>query len=111
MSDCIFCKIVDGDIPSKKVYEDDSVLAFYDAHPKADTHILVIPKQHIVNLYDVQAHQWPLVQQVLQSVQRIAEQENLVGYRLISNNGAQGGQEVFHMHWHILAGDKLPGFQ
>ncbi len=110
MSDCIFCKIVAGEIPSETVYEDGDVLAFLTIKPKADTHILVIPKQHIVNLSDVQEHQWPLVQKVLQSVQRIVQQEKLDGYRLITNNGEKGGQEVFHMHWHILAGKKLPGF-
>ncbi len=110
MSDCIFCKIVAGDIPNNTVYEDENVLAFHDISPKCDTHILVIPKQHIVNLFDVQEHQWPLVQKVLQSVKHIAEQENLVGYRLITNNGELGGQEVFHMHWHILSGKNLPGF-
>ncbi len=110
MTDCIFCKIVAGDIPNNTVYEDDSVLAFHDISPKCDTHILVIPKQHIVNLFDVQEHQWPVVQKVLQSVKHIAEQENLTGYRLITNNGEEGGQEVFHMHWHILSGKNLPGF-
>jgi len=110
VSDCIFCKIVEGDIPNTTVFEDDQVLAFRDISPKAETHILVIPKQHIVNLASVQAHEWPLVQRVLQSIKRIAEQENLEGYRVVTNNGEQGGQEVFHMHWHILAGKNLPGF-
>jgi len=110
MSDCIFCKIVAGEIPSETVYEDDDVLAFLTIKPKADTHILVIPKQHIVNFAAVQAHEWPLVQKVLQSVQHIARQEKLEGYRLITNNGELGGQEVFHMHWHILAGKNLPSF-
>ena len=110
MSDCIFCKIIQGDIPCNKVYEDDDVLAFHDIAPKADTHILVIPKQHIVNLSATTDDQWPLVTKVLQSINKIAEQENLEGFRVISNNGEKGGQEVFHMHWHVLAGSKLVGF-
>jgi len=110
MSDCIFCKIISGDIPSNKVYEDDHVLAFHDIQPKAETHILVIPKMHVVNLMSVTDEQWPLVTHVLQSIHKIAQQEQLEGYRVITNNGEKGGQEVFHMHWHILAGSHLPGF-
>lgn len=110
MTDCIFCKIINGDIPCNKVYEDDHVLAFHDIAPKAETHILVIPKQHIVNLMSVESNQWDVVTTVLKAVNTIAQQKNLEGYRLITNNGAKGGQEVFHMHWHILAGSNLPGF-
>jgi histidine triad (HIT) family protein len=110
MSDCIFCKIIDGQVPCNKVYEDDHVLAFYDIAPKADTHILLIPKQHIVNLMSIADNQWDTVTQVLKAVSKIVTQENLAGYRLITNNGELGGQEVFHMHWHILAGKQLPGF-
>jgi len=110
MSDCIFCKIVQGDIPCNKVYEDDDVLAFHDIAPKADTHILVIPKKHIVNLSATQNDEWPIVTNVLQAINKIAIQENLEGFRVISNNGEKGGQEVFHMHWHVLAGSKLIGF-
>ncbi len=110
MTDCIFCKIVQGDIPCNKVYEDEHVLAFHDIDPKADTHLLVIPKQHIVNLMSVKGDQWDTVSKLLKTVNSIAQQEKLEGYRLITNNGEQGGQEVFHMHWHILAGTKLPGF-
>lgn len=110
MTDCIFCKIVQGDIPCNKVYEDEHVLAFHDIDPKADTHILVIPKQHIVNLMSVEGDEWDTVSKLLKTVNDIAQKEKLEGYRLITNNGEQGGQEVFHMHWHILAGRKLPGF-
>lgn len=110
MSDCIFCSIIKGDIPCNKVYEDDNVLAFHDIAPKADTHILVVPKQHIENLAATQPHQWPIVTQVLQSINTIAKQEQLEGFRVITNNGEKGGQEVFHMHWHVLAGSKLIGF-
>lgn len=110
MSQCIFCSIIAGDIPANKVYEDDHVLAFHDIAPKAETHILVVPKTHIVNLPDVKEDQWPLVTNVLQSINTIAEQEKLEGFRVITNNGEKGGQEVFHMHWHVLAGKSLPGF-
>lgn len=110
MADCIFCNIVNGDIPCNKVYEDDNVLAFHDIAPKAETHILVIPKQHIINLMSVEEQQWETVTGLLKSINKIVSQENLEGYRLITNNGKQGGQEVFHMHWHILAGANLPGF-
>jgi len=110
MTDCIFCKIIAGDIPCNKVYEDDHVLAFHDIAPKAETHILVIPKQHIINLMSVDTNQWDAVTTVLKAVNNIAQQEKLEGYRLITNNGEKGGQEVFHMHWHILAGNNLPGF-
>lgn len=110
MTDCIFCKIVQGDIPCNKVYEDEHVLAFHDIDPKADTHILVIPKQHLVNLMSVEGDEWDTVSKLLKTVNDIAQKEKLEGYRLITNNGEQGGQEVFHMHWHILAGTKLPGF-
>jgi histidine triad (HIT) family protein len=110
MSDCIFCKIIAGDIPCNKVYEDEHVLAFHDIAPKADTHILVIPKKHIVNLSATQKNEWPIVTKVLQSINTIAAQQQLEGFRVISNNGEKGGQEVFHMHWHVLAGPKLTGF-
>lgn len=110
MSDCIFCKIAAGDIPCNKVYENEHVIAFHDISPKADTHILVIPKQHIVNLSTTQDDEWPVVTKVLQSINAIAAQEQLEGFRIISNNGKKGGQEVFHMHWHVLAGPKLTGF-
>lgn len=110
MSDCLFCKIIAGDIPSKAVYEDDEFYAFHDIAPKADTHILVIPKKHIVNLDDVQPEDEALMGRLIRTIPIIAHQENLEGYRTITNTGAKGGQEVFHMHFHILGGSKLPGF-
>lgn len=110
MTDCIFCKIIAGNIPCNKVYEDDHVLAFHDIAPKAETHILVIPKKHIINLMNIKENEWNTVAIVLQAINTIAQQQNLEGYRLITNNGEKGGQEVFHMHWHILAGKDLPGF-
>lgn len=110
MTDCLFCNIVAGKIPCDKVYEDDQVLAFRDIAPKAKTHILVIPKQHIVNFSTVTEDEWPVVSHTLQAINKVAQQEALEGFRVITNNGEKGGQEVFHMHWHVLAGKKLPGF-
>lgn len=110
MSDCLFCKIIAGDIPSNKVYEDDDFLAFHDIAPKADTHLLVIPKKHIVNLDDLSPADQELMGKLLLTIPKIAKQEGLEGYRTITNTGAKGGQEVFHMHFHILGGNQLPGF-
>lgn len=110
MSDCIFCNIVAGNIPANKVFEDDDFLAFHDIAPKADTHLLVIPKQHIVNLDDLTAEQAGLMGKLMLTLPKIASQQGLSGYRTITNTGAEGGQEVFHMHFHILGGSALPGF-
>ena len=110
MSDCIFCKIVAGQIPASKVYEDDEFLAFRDIAPKADTHLLLIPKRHIVNLNDISATDEGLLGRLLLAIPAIAADAGLQGYRTITNTGVEGGQEVFHMHFHILGGDQLPGF-
>ena len=107
---CIFCKIVAGDIPANKVYEDEHLLAFHDIAPKADTHLLVIPKAHIENLNDLNADHAGLMAHLMLSLPRIAAQQGLKGFRTITNTGVEGGQEVFHMHFHILGGDQLPGF-
>ena len=108
MTDCLFCKIIDGTIPCDKVYEDDDVLAFNDIHPKAPTHVLVIPKTHIPTLADVDN---PILLGTLMSkVNYIADDIlNLeAGYRIVINVREGGGQEVFHLHAHILGGKKLP---
>lgn len=107
---CIFCKIVAGDIPARKVYEDDHLLAFHDIAPKADTHLLVIPKAHIENLNDLNTDHAALMAHLMLTLPRIAAQQGLKGFRTITNTGVEGGQEVFHMHFHILGGDQLPGF-
>jgi len=107
MSDCLFCKIIAGDIPCDKVYEDDDVFAFKDIHPKAPTHVLVIPKQHVATLSDCDD---PIMIGTLMSrVDKIANEVlNLAaGYRVIINVREGGGQEVFHLHAHILGGKKL----
>ena len=106
MTDCIFCKITRGEIPSSKVYEDDGVLAFRDIQPRAPIHILVIPKTHVHSITDPGARP-ALLTQVMQAVQAIVRQEGSDSFRLLSNTGAEAGQVVHHLHFHILAGRKL----
>jgi histidine triad (HIT) family protein len=105
MSDhCVFCKIIRGEIPSKKVHEDGKILAFYDIHPAAPTHVLIIPKEHIENVEDVPAGN-PLVSLLTERATQIAEKLNLrEGYRLVINHGENGGQTVYHLHLHLLGG-------
>ena len=108
MSDCLFCKIIAGDIPSTKVYEDDSVLAFRDIAPMAPTHILVIPKAHIGSVAEITAENSPVIAHIFEVIPTIAAQEGLAdGYRVVSNCGAHAGQTVPHLHFHILGGRQL----
>ena len=108
MSDCLFCKIVDGQIPSTKVYEDDLVLAFRDIAPMAPTHILVIPKTHIASVAQITPENSAVVAHIFTVIPKIAEVEGLVdGYRVVSNCGAHAGQTVQHLHFHILGGRQL----
>jgi len=108
MSDCLFCKIAAGEIPSSKVYEDDEVFAFKDIHPKAPVHVLVIPKLHVATLAD--ADDPTLLGMLMNKVRTIADDELglAAGYRVVINVREGGGQEVFHLHAHILGGKKLP---
>lgn len=110
MTDCIFCNIVERSLPADIVYEDDQLLAFHDIDPKAQTHVLVIPKKHIVNLDDLTPEHDALMAHTMRTIPNIAKQLGLDGYRTITNTGASGGQMVFHMHFHILGGPSLPGF-
>lgn len=106
--DCIFCKIIAGEIPSTKVYEDDEILAFRDINPQAPTHILVIPKQHIAGVHEITAENASVVAKIFVKIAEIAKQEGLTnGYRVVSNVGEDGGQTVPHLHFHILGGKKL----
>ena len=108
MSDCLFCRIVAGQIPSKLEYQDEQVVAFRDINPQAPTHILVIPRKHIAKIADVTAVDLPLVGACIQAANQIAVREKLeAGYRLVINNGAQAGQTVWHIHWHLLGGRNL----
>ena len=107
--DCIFCKIIAGEIPSNKVYEDERVLAFRDIAPQAPVHILVIPKVHIPSFASITAENAQLVAHILAVAAKIAREEGLEdgGYRIVSNCGADAGQTVPHLHFHILGGKKL----
>ena len=106
--DCIFCKIIAGEIPSTKVYGDKLVFAFRDINPQAPTHILVIPKVHIASVNDITAENSPVVAHIFEVIPRIAAMENLTeGYRVVSNCGPNAGQTVFHLHFHILGGKEL----
>ena len=108
MSDCLFCKIVKGDIPSTKVYEDEQVYAFRDINPQAPTHILVIPKVHLSSVNDVTAENSAVVAHIFEVIPQIAAAEGLTGgYRVVSNCGADAGQTVHHLHFHILGGKEL----
>ena len=108
MENCLFCKIVTGQIPSTKVYEDETVLAFRDIAPQAPTHILVIPKAHIDSVAGITVETSGVVAHIFEVIPQIAEKEGLVnGYRVVSNCGADAGQTVPHLHFHILGGKTL----
>ena len=108
MSDCLFCKIINGEIPSTKVYEDDSILAFRDINPQAPTHILVIPKEHIGSVSEITSENSGVVSHIFEIIAKIAKQEGLTGgYRVVSNIGDDAGQTVHHLHFHILGGKPL----
>ena len=101
--DCLFCKIINGDIPCNKVYEDDLVLAFYDIDPQAPLHFLVIPKQHIKSVDEIDGTNSNIVAHVFEVVAKLAKELELVdGYRVVTNCGKDGGQSVEHLHFHIL---------
>lgn len=108
MSDCLFCKIIAGDIPTETMYEDDDVFAFRDISPQAPTHFLVIPKKHIHDLDALETADDGLVGKIIRVGAKLAEREGLEhGCRVIFNNGPDAGQVVFHIHLHVLGGRKL----
>lgn len=108
MADCIFCKIVAGAIPSKKLYEDDEIVAFYDVNPEAPIHFLVIPKAHIANAGAITPENSALVARVFEGIARLAAELRLeAGFRVVANTGKDGGQTVGHLHFHVLAGRPL----
>ena len=108
MENCLFCKIVAGIIPSTKVYEDETVLAFRDIAPQAPTHILVIPKTHVADVNGISQENAALVAHIFTVIPKIAQAEGLTGgYRVVSNCGADAGQTVPHLHFHILGGKQL----
>ena len=108
---CIFCKIAQGTIPSRKVYEDDEILAFHDIHPWAPVHFLIVPKAHIVSMAHVQPEHAALLGKMMSLVPQLAQQEGCRpypegGFRLVTNTGADGGQEVPHLHFHVIGGPR-----
>ncbi len=109
MENCLFCKIIKGEIPSNKVYEDEEILAFYDINPAAPIHILVIPKKHIDCIAHLNKEDERLIGKIYGVINKIAEEKGFKeqGFRVIVNSGEDGGQEVMHLHFHILAGRKL----
>lgn len=109
MDNCIFCKIINGDIPSTKVYEDDEVLAFKDAYPQMPIHIVVIPKKHIESIADLKIEDEKVVGKIFTAINKIAHDLEIdkTGFRVLSNCGEDAGQTVKHLHFHILAGKKM----
>jgi histidine triad (HIT) family protein len=109
MTDCIFCKIIAGEIPSSQVYQDELVTAFRDINPVAPTHILIVPNRHIASVNDLIKGDEQLVGKLFVTARQLAEQEGIQesGYRLIINNGPDGGQEVPHLHLHLIGGHKM----
>jgi len=111
MTDCLFCKIATGEIPSTKVYEDEQIFVFKDLYPKADVHLLVIPKIHIESLDNITDKHQSLIAHMMIKLPELARSQGLNnGFRTIINTGPDGGQEVGHLHIHILGGKGLPGF-
>lgn len=104
MSDCLFCKIIAGEIPSSKVYEDDLCLAFNDIAPQAPTHFLVIPKTHIQSVSEIGGENSAVVAHMLEVIAKLAGEQGMESYRVVSNIGDQAGQTVRHLHFHVLSG-------
>ena len=110
MSDCIFCKILDGDIPSNRVYEEEYCIAFHDVQPAAPVHLLVIPRKHISSLDALTPQDQELMGHIMTRIPEIAHNQRLdQGYRTVVNTGEQGGQTVFHINFHILGGRQMTG--
>jgi len=109
MSDCLFCKIISGDIPSEKVYEDEQATAFRDINPVAPTHILIIPNKHIASINELTSEDETLVGHLFTTAKTLAVEEGIdeSGYRLILNVGPDGGQVIYHLHLHLIGGQKM----
>ncbi len=109
MERCIFCRIIDGELPAKRVYEDDLVIAIEDIAPVAPTHVLVIPRKHFVNSLDLDPADNPLIGHIFHVAARIARERGEAerGFRVVCNNNAGAGQSVFHIHFHLLAGRQM----
>jgi len=108
MSDCLFCKIAKGEIPSDKVYEDENIIAFRDIYPQAPIHILIVPKEHIVSAASINTDNSLIVAKCFEVISKIAVDEKLEkGFRVVTNSGVEGGQTVFHLHFHLLGGKQF----
>ncbi len=108
--DCLFCKIIAGEIPSKKVYEDDQIYAFYDIEPQAKTHVLIVPKAHIQGAGEITAKNSDVIAHIFERLPSLAKQMGLDGgFRVVTNWGDDGCQSVKHLHFHLLGGQKLSG--
>ncbi len=107
--ECLFCKIINGEIPSKKVYEDETVYAFYDINPMAPVHVLIVPKQHIASVNDVTAENSAVISHIYEVAAQLAKELGIAesGYRVVTNCGKDAGQTVFHLHFHLLGGQPL----
>lgn len=107
--DCIFCSIVEGKIPSQKVYEDDNVVAFKDINPEAPVHIIIIPKMHISSIMEINKSNSNVIEYIFLAIQKIAEETGIseTGFRVVTNYGVDGGQTVNHIHFHLLGGRSL----
>lgn len=107
--DCIFCKIISGDIPSKKVYEDDMIIAFHDINPEAKIHVLILPKAHIESADFINETNSIYVKHIFEKLPQIAKLAGITnGYRVITNAGADSRQSVMHLHFHVIGGEELP---
>jgi len=106
---CVFCKIVKGEIPAKVVYEDEKVMAFHDINPQAPTHVLVIPKEHIPTVNELEENHKELVGHIFTVIKKIAKEMGIAesGYRVLVNCNRDGGQEIYHLHFHLLGGKPL----
>lgn len=109
MENCLFCKIANGEIPSKKAYEDDTVLAFYDIEPQAPVHVLIVPKKHYTSVMDIESADQALLSHMIEIAQKLAKELGVSkdGFRLVINTGENGGQSVPHLHIHLLGGRKF----
>src|SRR5271157_6526638 len=107
MVDCIFDRIAEGKIPSDVVYQDETVMAFKDIHPKAPVHVLIIPKKHIASMMEITKEDLPIVAHMMEAANIVARQEGIQAYKLVINNGEDVGQAVMHLHMHLLGGRKI----
>ena len=111
MEDCIFCKIIKGEIPAKVVAENEYVIAFEDVHPVAPVHVLVVPKIHIANIYEVNEENMKYIEEIHKMIQKVGEIKEIntpeKGFRVITNYGEEGGQTVHHLHYHVIGGKRI----